>query len=519
MPIPLPALDVKAPQIESPMDAYGKALSVQSLIQGNQMQSMQLQQAQQDQKDRQLFRQELANNNGDLGKTAQAVKSKGGSLEMVLKLENASLQHRQQIAATTDSELGVQKKYADFENSAIDAVKKAPADKKAEVWQAGRATLAQLPGYDLTKIPQDYPGDEQVDLLSTLHMGHTEALKEQLDQRKVAAEETASNARMIQAQNSGKEGELPLGQDRVAQYNDLFKQRYAVLNPTKDLPSTYQLPATATQKDFDRVDKMLESTEKAVATKAQQDTVNEIRKQTTALQNPKFGSDDAMVDLVGTGKMDLATATSRMNAATKDNFVKAVAAKYGDTFKQSTYGVEKKVEEAFTSGQYSQQLNSINRARNHMGTFLKLAEAMNNGDVKVINSVSNFFKEQFGSSAPGNLQIAKQAFASEVGKSFAGANVALHDREELDKSIDKASSWTQLSDAAKTADELLGGAQKALKETYDAGKQGKPNFGDNGKMAPDASQGKFSVTAPNGKTYNFPDQAALDAFKAKAGIK
>jgi len=36
------------------------------------------------------------------------------------------------------------------------------------------------------------------------------------------------------------------------------------------------------------------------------------------------------------------------------------------------------------------------------------------------------------------------------------------------------------------------------------------------KIVPE--EGSFSVTAPNGKVYTFPNQAALDAFKKKAGI-
>lgn len=191
--------------------------------------------------------------------------------------------------------------------------------------------------------------------------------------------------------------------------------------------------------------------------------------------------------------------------------INQVQAKYPD-FATSAYDIEKGVEKDFTSGGYSQQLNSINRARNHMGTFLKLAQAMDNGDVKIINSASNFFKTQLGSSAPGNLHIAKQAFASEVGKSFAGANVTLHDREELDSSIDKASSWTQLSDAAKTADELLAGAQKALKQTHDAGIKGKANFGQE-------NQAGVTVTDPRGVVHTFKDQASADKFKQAAGIK
>jgi hypothetical protein len=79
-----------------------------------------------------------------------------------------------------------------------------------------------------------------------------------------------------------KEGELPLG-ERVGQLNDMLKARYQVLNPGQELPPQYLLPANATQKDYDRVDKSLEAEERARGTKAQQDTANEIRRQTAEL--------------------------------------------------------------------------------------------------------------------------------------------------------------------------------------------------------------------------------------------
>jgi hypothetical protein len=75
------------------------------------------------------------------------------------------------------------------------------------------------------------------------------------------------------------ESEAPLG-DRVPQLNNMLQQRYHVLNPGQTLPAEYQVPANATQKDYDRIDKALEAEERARGTKAQQDTVNEIRRQT-----------------------------------------------------------------------------------------------------------------------------------------------------------------------------------------------------------------------------------------------
>ena len=93
----------------------------------------------------------------------------------------------------------------------------------------------------------------------------SEWLKEQADAKAQGNAETA-----------------PLG-DRVAPLNKALADRYNVLNPGKPLPPELSLPPNATQKDFDRVDKILQQTEQSQGTKAQQDTANEMRRQTMAL--------------------------------------------------------------------------------------------------------------------------------------------------------------------------------------------------------------------------------------------
>lgn len=77
------------------------------------------------------------------------------------------------------------------------------------------------------------------------------------------------------------ENNLPPG--TVAQLNQGLQDRFRVLNPGQPLPPMYTLPPNATQKDFDRVDKLLGQTENATATKAQRDTLNAIRNQTAAI--------------------------------------------------------------------------------------------------------------------------------------------------------------------------------------------------------------------------------------------
>ena len=141
------------------------------------------------------------------------------------------------------------------------------------------------------------------------------------------------------------------------------------------------------------------------------------------------------------------------------------------------YGTETAEQKAFTSGSQGQQLTAIGTARNHMQTFMQTADALDNGNFLLANRVGNALGMQFGSDKATNFNIAKSAFAGEVGKAFAGANVGVQDRQELMDKISAASSPAQLKGYAQKADELLAGKQKSLKESYDQGMQGKPNFG------------------------------------------
>jgi uncharacterized membrane protein len=89
----------------------------------------------------------------------------------------------------------------------------------------------------------------------------------------------------LQGTPTGPEGEKPL--PNVAQMNKTLQSRWEVLHPGQTIPEHFVIPTNATQKDYDRIDKALESTERAFGTKAQQDQVNEMRRQTLALAQKK----------------------------------------------------------------------------------------------------------------------------------------------------------------------------------------------------------------------------------------
>lgn len=74
------------------------------------------------------------------------------------------------------------------------------------------------------------------------------------------------------------EADRPLSASEISQGNAGNLARYRVLNPGKALPPEFTLPPNATGKDYDRIDKQLEATEKASMTKTQKDALDEQRK-------------------------------------------------------------------------------------------------------------------------------------------------------------------------------------------------------------------------------------------------
>jgi hypothetical protein len=205
-----------------------------------------------------------------------------------------------------------------------------------------------------------------------------------------------------------------------------------------------------------------------------------------AVPKGQNGQPSQLAQMVANGQMKWNDAVSaRWPLATKAAFAAEVKS-INPNFNSGDFDVEKKVREDFTSGTDSNTLNSINRAREHMQVFLQTAKDLDNGNVQAFNRLGKAFETQFGSDKATNLSIAKQAFSSEVGKAFAGASVAEGDRKEIGSQISSASSFQQLAGVARTADQLLAGAQKVLKQKYDQGTQGKPNFGE---QAPGALDG------------------------------
>jgi len=163
--------------------------------------------------------------------------------------------------------------------------------------------------------------------------------------------------------------------------------------------------------------------------------------------------------------------------------------------------VPKKVAESATSGPISNTLMAFNTAIIHMQTFKQVADALENGDTLLANQIGQALGTQFGGNKATDFNIVKTAFAGEVGKAFAGANVAEGDRTALSDKINAASSPGQLRGYADTAEKLLRGKRDVVQQTVQKGMQGQPNFGDTaGGGAP---LGASHAVVVNGKIVGY----------------
>jgi hypothetical protein len=136
------------------------------------------------------------------------------------------------------------------------------------------------------QVSHTYPGDAQAIALAN-HFALGSQLAKEANERQTLAQSAWKpvGGQLINTVTGEKIGNSL----DVESLNSGLQTRWQVLNPGQPLPDWAKLNPNSTPLDFDRVDKLLEATEKGKATKTQQDTVNAIRAQTYQLAVSKEG--------------------------------------------------------------------------------------------------------------------------------------------------------------------------------------------------------------------------------------
>lgn len=462
--IALPALGIHPVQSEDPLAAYGKVASLQGMLQQRQSQTLQLQQQQQALKDQQATTAAMKSWDGkSYDDLSQSVLKNGGSANAALTIA----QHGQQIKKTAsdiakdDAETGKTNLATTIEKNnqvlgAIDAAKGVPDDQLGQHLTQTAQNLVQQGLLDpqhaqaVQQLAQQPPQQMRgaLDVLEKSLMGQKEQFEQAQKTQNTAIEQEKADTAQWKEAGQGtlvntKTGAMIHGFPPVDQseLQDFLKK-----NPGKG------------PWDF----------AKAKAALSPQAQIN-------VQGGPP---NDALVQAVANNSMKIGDVlTPRTPLPVRKQFLNAVL-QTNPQFKSSDYDIEKGVMKDFTSGPDSQKLQAFNTAITHMGVFKQAADALDNGDVKVLNQAGNTLGTQFGSDKATNFTIAKQAFIGEVARAFDGAGVTMHDREQIEQQVSAASSPAQLKGAADTAEKLLRGKRDVLKQQFTTGSNAQPNFGD-----------------------------------------
>lgn len=129
----------------------------------------------------------------------------------------------------------------------------------------------------------------------------------------------------------------------------------------------------------------------------------------------------------------------------------------------------------FTSGKSANTLNSFNTATDHLKILSDLGDALDNQSVPLINKFANKFSTAAGGAAPTTFNMAKQAVAGEIAKTFKG-QATEGEISAINSTLDAAQSPQQLKGAIGTALTLMNSKREALMKQYDDGIKGQPAF-------------------------------------------
>jgi hypothetical protein len=120
----------------------------------------------------------------------------------------------------------------------------------------------------------------------------------------------------------------------------------------------------------------------------------------------------------------------------------------------------------FANGKEGTALRSFNVASDHLDTLGQMADALNNGNVQILNRVGNAWNQQTGSPAPTNFNAVKEIVGKEVVKAIVAGGGGVAEREELSKLMDAANSPAQLKGVISHFKELMDAQKQGLMDQY-----------------------------------------------------
>jgi hypothetical protein len=502
--IPLPALNIHAPE-QGPglLQQYAQMMGIQNAQQERQLRAQQIQGEQLQNQQRQInvadqtkLRDLYVKHGGDLDKVIKDAPGAGVSPQSVNALQLHNTDVKSKLADVDAKTLANEQAKADLYQGAYDAIQQSPVEKKPQVYQQQLAALSQR-GLDVSKMPAQYPGDDQFEVIGAGVKGHKQMVEDALkaaqlpgiaaDSAKKVKENVGTNAvGMTAAQQSEAAARKRTG--------DIEAGRLAEEKRYHDLQAGIGGPTAG-----------------GVAGPAQMSQVPE------ALRGTVQGILDYRQNM---------PPMSRSNP--RNSMIQYWVNKLDPQYDASQFPARNKLIQNYTSGPQSKEINAINTAMGHVGVLGDALKALDNGDVKVINSIANKLGVQVGQTPAATVNLIVHRVGPELTSAYVQGGGGEADRgttaSDFDTSLGKDILKTNVGTTAKLLRSKIGSLENQYKQTVKRddfqqrfitpeAQEALDKYSP--KSAASSTVSTFAVKAPNGKTYSFPDQASADAFKAK----
>jgi hypothetical protein len=135
---------------------------------------------------------------------------------------------------------------------------------------------------------------------------------------------------------------------------------------------------------------------------------------------------------------------------------------------QAKQGAMAKTMKDFATGKQGQLVTSLNVAVSHINTLREMGRALNNGNTVMFNKIAQDWAAQTGNPVPTNFDMAKDIVAKEINKALVAGGGGVTERQEFATLMDKKWGPEQIEGQADTAETLLAGQFRGLKQQYEA---------------------------------------------------
>jgi hypothetical protein len=286
-----PALAIRPP--EPLLQQYAQAQQVAAGAQEQQLRAIQVQQAQQQLQDQHALTSAMMQWDGqDYKQLPMMVLKSGGSGMAAMQMSQQVLGMRQKaseiakddaITAQNNTKTAIDQ--ADqYRGRLLNIAGLTDPAAKQTAWDAEITKEENAGTFQPNQVPHQYPGDDAARAIANQFALGSKLVQEQQERQKLSLDAWKNvGGRLVNAVTGQEIGGLA----NIPQLNKALEVRWQNLHPGEALPETFSLPPNATPADFERIDKLMEGSERGQLSVKQQQFNEAIRQQMFEMQRDK----------------------------------------------------------------------------------------------------------------------------------------------------------------------------------------------------------------------------------------